>query len=71
MDAAFKSAPFPAMTAAQLVASVARIEAEGDRGNIVSLMRAEIERRAEVKAGNWEVMTPAERLRVIRAQALA
>lgn len=62
-DAALKSAPYASYTTAQLKEFVA------DGGaNLITrgVMVAEIERRAAVGAGDWSVMTPAEKLRAIK-----
>jgi hypothetical protein len=64
MDAAFKSAPYPSATTAQLREMA--VKAEGDKK---AIMLAEIERRARRDAGDVSVMTPGERLRRIRATA--
>lgn len=61
MDSAFKTAPYPACTTAQLRDAVA-----AGRGNPVML--AELERREKVAAGDRSVMTDGERLRVVRAE---
>lgn len=59
-DAAFKSAPYPGCTTAQLREFVA----DPDRDPIsAEVMRREIERREMVAAGDVSVMTPGERLR--------
>jgi hypothetical protein len=68
-DSAFKPAPFPAFTTAALKARIA-----GTDGNPLPLaaetaekMVAEIARREAVAAGDVSQMTPAERLRRVRA----
>ena len=58
-DAAFKTAPYPAYTTAELLAVIA-----DGRGN--PTMLAEIARRAARDAGDTSVMTPGERLRRAR-----
>lgn len=62
MDAAFKTAPFPGYTTAELEAFIARGSAKAPA------MRLEIERRAKVAAGDRSVMTDGERLRAVRAE---
>lgn len=62
-DAAFKTAPFPAYTTAQLT-EWAPSRPEGVRRQ----MEAEIARRAKVAAGDWSVMTAGERLRHVREE---
>lgn len=63
MDAAFKSAPYPAYTTAQLQAAV-------ESGNGNDVMVQEIARRAAVAAGDVSRMTQAERLRSARQSRL-
>jgi hypothetical protein len=59
MDAAFKTAKYPAYTTAQLKKFIA----EGVDADDEAKMTAEIERRAKRDAGDTSVMTPSERLR--------
>lgn len=64
-DAALKSAPYSAYTTMQLrifIADPQQLNAE-----TVAKMQSEVDRRAKVEAGDVSVMTPAERLRHIRA----
>lgn len=67
-DAAFKSAAYPSYTTEQLRAFVANDE--GRAAHITAAMRAEIERREKVAAGDVSVMTPGERLRRVREGGL-
>jgi hypothetical protein len=59
-DSAFKTAPYPSYTTNQLKGFIA-----DGKGNDV--MRAEIERRAAVAAGDYSQATAGERLRRVRA----
>lgn len=67
MDNAFRTAPYPALTNAQL-AEAAEKTADAARR---AVMLGEISRRARVAAGDWSVMTPGERLRVINKRNAA
>lgn len=66
-DAAFKTAPFPSLTNADIRETIARLEVEGDKGGLLPLLRAERDRRAAVAAGDVSQMTSGERLRHVRA----
>ena len=59
-DSAFKTAPYPAYTTDELKKFLAKAQGDCD------VIRAEIERRAKVKAGDTSVMTDGERLRHVR-----
>lgn len=64
MDAAFNAGAYPAYTTAQLEAALA----EGRIPEVAERMRAELDRRARVAAGDVSAMTPGERLRHVRQQ---
>lgn len=73
MDAAFKTAPFPGYTTAELKAAVARRREEPrilTNNHMIDQLEAEIERRAKVEAGDYSVATDGERLRAVRAGKL-
>lgn len=63
-DAAFKSAPYPAYTTAQLREFVAYDDADPITRDV---MQREIARREAVAAGDVSQMTDGERLRLARA----
>lgn len=66
MDAAFPTAKYPGYTTAELGLMVARHE-EGrvtQPAKMLADIKAEIARRAAVKASDVSKMTPAERLRI-------
>lgn len=62
MDAAFPTAKYPGYTTKQLKDWIAE-------GKGTPLMVAEIARRDAVEAGDWNQMTPAERLRAGRGRS--
>lgn len=62
-DAAFKSAPFSAYSTPELETRITALRGDGFSVDVVVKMRAEINRRAKVEAGDVSVMTPGERLR--------
>lgn len=64
MDAAFQSRPWPSLTSAELAAAIIKPTTPDERR---TAMKAELDRRAKVAAGDVSVMFPAERLRHIRA----
>lgn len=71
MDAAFPTAKYPGYTTAELGLKVIRHE-EGTTtlpAAMLAGIKAEIARRAKVKAGDRSVMTPGERLRAARKGA--
>lgn len=81
-DAAFKTAAYPAFTTAELADRITlldrRYENRAPGGDAydadmatLAKMRAEIERREKVAAGDRSVMTDGEKLRLSRQQGRA
>lgn len=63
-DTAFKTAPFPGFTSAQLRAALD----DGGRDRISrDKIETELARRDRIAAGDVSMMTPGERLRFIRS----
>lgn len=66
-DAAFKTGALPAYTTFELRKFLAKRDGKPLSEDAAAKMRAEIDRRERVSAGDVSVMTPGERLRYSRA----
>ncbi len=74
-DAAFKTAKYPGYTTAELQAFIADYDSSTAVDQVrapqaIADMKAEIERRAKVAAGDVSVMTDGERLRQVKSPAV-